>query len=261
MTLIYNCGGVCATLTARAGDLSSVLQSPFPSRVYKSEFKMVQTSMYEEYEEREYRMFHQQLNNEKWDLDAPHTALLQFVDFLAPHPNALTNTQSTIFIPCCGRSLDLHAIWDYDYNVISCEADVDAFTDIFKEMKKVPVVGTEMQGGVEITTHSIERMKIYQCKLEQLVDIGKIDGVFDSTSLVYTPLQEKYNYAQKIIKLVNKAPQLLIAYERARDKVPTHIIPLDILQRNYGVYYNIENISRRLIRPDLIESGYMLTAK
>lgn len=216
--------------------------------------------MRQRFEEEEYWEFHKQLSNREWSLDPPHSALIQFVDFVAPHPNDLTNQHPTIFVPCSGRSLDVHSLMDLGYEVVTCEEDIDVIKNIFIEIGQEAKVETSSQNGVSVDVYKYKNLTLYACSVFILQDIGKLDGIFDRSLLVTVRPEERHKYARKIVQLGPGVPQLVTNYEHTSNVIHNKTIPMQILEELYGVSYGIESLSRALISSDLIEAIYLLTA-
>lgn len=155
---------------------------------------------------------------------------------LVKHFSALElGDNSSIFVPLCGKSIDMIWLVKQGYNVVGCELVEPVVQSFFSE-QKIEVI---------VTTHPTKaNLKCYQGQLDgqdiriwsgnifdlSADDIGHIDGVYDRAALVALPDNEssalRQQYAEHVIKLTNKAPQLLITLalsdenESIYDKIP-----------------------------------------
>ena len=67
----------------------------------------------------------------------PHSRLLQFVDQLGLLPG------DTIFVPLCGKSIDIHWLLAQGYQVIGVELSSIAVEELFEELGIKPEVASE----------------------------------------------------------------------------------------------------------------------
>lgn len=219
--------------------------------------------MKERFDEEEYRQFRKQLNSKVWDLDPPHSALVEFIDLLAPHPSALITPEPpkpVIFIPRCGPSLDPHALLDLGYSVKTCEQNQHTIKNIFVELGDEAKIIVEKHNGHDIDVYCLGDFKLYDCDVFELEDIGKPTAIFDRAALVTVTPSERPAYIASMLKIAQGAPMLMIDYEQTNDYVPEETVPLQLLKEYYSDQYRIESLSRTLIQEDLILAAYLLTS-
>lgn len=203
-----------------------------------------------------------QTSQTKWHLDKPHTALVEFIELIAPRPMKEISggrATTTVFVPLCGASLDIHWLRDQGYNVIGCELSAEALKQMFAELKVKPSIHKERTSTAnEVEVWETEHIKIYHANFFNLGEL-QVDAVFDRAALVALPDNTRLEYTQHMLKITNAAPQLLIAFEHNRDTAPPYSVPLDLVRNYYAAHYNIEVLSHRATSGSIIENSYLLT--
>ena len=95
------------------------------------------------------------------------------------------NKGSSVFIPLCGKTLDIKWLLNKGYKVIGSELSEIAIIELFEELgvtPKVEIIQTSIK-------YSFENLTVYVgdiFKLDQTT-IGKVDAVYDRASLVALP--------------------------------------------------------------------------
>lgn len=131
--------------------------------------------------------------------------LLQFWPKLEIKPNA------TIFVPFCGKSLDMIWFLRQGYSVIGIELSPIACKAFFVE------------NGLKVTEYQSESFRIFESgKIKifcgdyfelQAGMIGDISAVFDRGSLVALPKEMREKYVRHMHRLASNAKHLLITLE------------------------------------------------
>jgi len=132
--------------------------------------------------------------------------------FLVNHFNQLELVQnSRVFIPLCGKTLDIAWLLSQGYQVAGAELSHLAIEQLFQEMDMQPTI-TKL-GKVE--RYSAENIDIFVGNIMDIsIDIlGSVDGIYDRAALVALPLELRKLYAQLLIDITDSAPQLLITFE------------------------------------------------
>ena len=116
-----------------------------------------------------------------------------------------------IFLPLCGKSLDIAWLLAQGYHVLGCELSHVAIEQLFTSLKIKP---TRVKFNY-IERFSAEHIDIYVGDIFKLssADIGNVDAVYDRAALVALPEHIRNNYVPHVIELTRSAPQLLISYE------------------------------------------------
>lgn len=149
------------------------------------------------------------------------------------------NKGATIFIPLCGKTLDIAWLLSYGYNVIGCELSHIAITELFKELDLVPKVSIIDKFKV----YSNKGITIYEGDIFHLTKdlVGTIDAIYDRAALVALPKELRFQYTTLLRELTNRAKQLLITvvYEQEVYTRTPYSIPQKEIEQHYKDFYTI----------------------
>ena len=136
---------------------------------------------------------------------APNPLLLQYVDALA------LAEASRLFLPLCGKSLDIHWLLSQGYRVAGAELSETAIRQLFEELGMQPSISTvgslQLFSGKNI---DIFVGDIFDLSAETL---GPVDAVYDRAALVALPEETRPRYASHLLEISGQAAQLLICFE------------------------------------------------
>jgi thiopurine S-methyltransferase len=131
---------------------------------------------------------------------------------LIKHLPALSlQPESRIFVPLCGKSLDMPWLRAQGFRVVGVELSELAVTQFFEEMGCTPtrqVIGQHQHyqsPGIEIWVGDIFTLKPDQ--------LGEVNAIYDRAALVAMPAELRTRYANQVQRLSGYAPQLVITYE------------------------------------------------
>lgn len=159
---------------------------------------------------------------------------------LVDHVKALSLTKgSVIFIPLCGKTLDIAWLLSNGYRVAGVELVESAIEQLFAELgmtPKVSVVG-------EIKHYSAKDIDIYVGDIFQVSQtlLGPVDAIYDRAALVALPDEIRPRYTAHLMKITHQAPQLLIAYHYDQNLVqgPPFSISNEEVNQHYEDSYNL----------------------
>lgn len=184
--------------------------------------------------------------NEKWSNReiAFHSANVH--PFLAGQLSILAlRPGARIFLPLCGKTLDIHWLLKQDFQVVGVELVETAVQELFEELGRSPEI---IKRG-KLKLYRDENIDIYVGDIFDLdlAEVNKIDAVYDRAALVALPEKMRKKYADQVIKLTGSAPQLLITfeYDQAEMDGPPFSISRPALSRLYGETYEIERLTER----------------
>ncbi|MGH1405247.1 MAG: thiopurine S-methyltransferase [Rhodomicrobiaceae bacterium] len=153
------------------------------------------------------------------------------------------NEKSRIFIPLCGKTLDIGWLLSRGYRVVGAELSEFAITELFKQLEVTPVIkDTGSLKCYSAANLDIFVGNIFELKIEE---IGLVDAIYDRGAYVALPEEIRSQYSQHMKNITKNAPQLLIAYEYNQDlmKGPPFSIPPTELEINYNDTYKITNLN------------------
>ena len=118
---------------------------------------------------------------------------------------------SRIFLPLCGKTLDIAWLLAQGYRVAGVELSKIAIKQLFQELGIEPKI--EKVG--ELIHYSGKNIDIFVGNIFNLDSniLGLVDGIYDRAALVALPKETRDRYTTHLMKITNKAPQLLMSYE------------------------------------------------
>lgn len=144
-----------------------------------------------------------------------------------------------VFVPLCGKSLDLHWLLAHGYRVAGAELSRIAIEQLFAELGVEPRIAPS--GSLE--HFSAPNIDIFVGDIFALTpaQLGPVDAIYDRGALVALPTSVHPRYAAHVIEITRGAPQLLICYEYDQtlmDGPPFSVSDAE-LHRLYGEHYNL----------------------
>lgn len=165
--------------------------------------------------------------------DSTHPLLLKHLDTLRLVP------QQRIFVPLCGKSLDIAWLLAQGFRVTGVELSHLAVTQLFDELGVKPEV-TKM-GALDC--YRSGGLEVYQGDIFDLAPemLGVIDAVYDRAAIVALPETMRGDYTCQIRRLSANTPQLLIHYEYDQSRMdgPPFSVPTSELKRHYSNCYTM----------------------
>ena len=144
--------------------------------------------------------------------DSPNELLTKFL------PEVDVRPSSFIFVPLCGKSLDLIYLAELGHKVIGIELSEIAVKDFFLENK----ITYEVLEVGNLLKYSSDKIDIFLGDIFELTSktLGPIDLVYDRASMIALPLDLRKQYNEKIDELTDSETKLLlITLEYDQDKV------------------------------------------
>ncbi|MEC9481788.1 MAG: thiopurine S-methyltransferase, partial [Halomonas sp.] len=163
-----------------------------------------------------------------------------------------------VFLPLCGKTLDIGWLLEQDYQVVGVELSEIAVAQLFEELGVDPQP-KEWAGG-RCWRH--DGLTVFQGDIFTLTvaELGPVDLVYDRAALVALPPAMRTRYAEHLLALSGGAPQLLITFEydpAEKDGPPFPVLPEE-LAGHYAQRYTITELSRKDVlqaSPNFREAG------
>ena len=167
--------------------------------------------------------------------------------FLENFPKLELKKHSRIFIPLCGKTVDIKWLLDNNYKVVGIELNEKAVNELFNYLKLKPTV----KKVNNLILYSALNIDIFLGDIFQL-DIkilDKIDMIYDRGAIVALPSEMRKNYTSHLINITEAALQLIITYEYNQNimKGPPFSVEESQLKNYYNDYYNFKLLE--LIKP------------
>ena len=149
-----------------------------------------------------------------------------------------------VFVPLCGKSLDLGWLLSRGYAVAGAELSELAVTQLFAELGLEPAIS---EVGT-LRRFRGEQIDIFVGDIFDLTReiLGPVDAVYDRAALVALPETMRVQYTTHLKSLTALAPQLVIGYEYDQTIVsgPPFSVTPDELHRHYGDSYVLTPLAR-----------------
>jgi thiopurine S-methyltransferase len=159
---------------------------------------------------------------------------------LASHIKALNLAAGdSIFVPLCGKSIDMVWLLKQGYKVVGVELSEDAIIQFFDALKVQPEIWTDHG----FKRYSAQNIEILVGDFFQMTDdiAGPIDAIYDRASLVALPQEMRADYSQHLTSICDTAPQLLITfvYDQSQQDGPPFSIDEDEVNKHYLNDYQV----------------------
>ncbi len=146
---------------------------------------------------------------------------------------------SRVFVPLCGKTLDIAWLLSHGYRVAGAELSEIAVKELFAGLGVVPKIS-------EIGRVSRYRAQNVDIFLGNLFDVtrdmlGPVDAIYDRAALVALPKEMRDRYAEHLVQISDNAPQLVIAYEYDQSMAggPPFSVSDDEVRRHYTDSYDL----------------------
>lgn len=163
---------------------------------------------------------------------------------IAHFPSLNVPPGGRVFVPLCGKSLDLGWLLSQGYTVTGAELSELAVTQLFAELGMGPTIS---EAGKHRLFHG-EKIDIFVGDLFNLSreTLRPVDAVYDRAALVALPEEIRVQYTSHLKAITALAPQLVIGYEYDQTMAPGPPFSLtpDELHRHYGDNYTLTPLAR-----------------
>jgi len=159
---------------------------------------------------------------------------------LAAHLDALALAPgSRIFVPLCGKAVDIPWLLSRGYRVTGVELSDIAVRDLFDGMGVTPEI-SDRSGQACYAADGIEIFSgdLFGLDADRL---GTVDAIYDRAALVALPAEMRARYAAHVAALSRTAPQLVVTfeYDQAAMTGPPFSVFESELHALYGARYAI----------------------
>lgn len=160
---------------------------------------------------------------------------------LAHHERFLTGSRHRVFLPLCGKSLDLRWLVDRGHEVVGVEFVARAVTDLGAES------GFEFRVDVEgdFRVHRAESLTIYVGDFFDLdpATVGTFDRIFDRAALIALAPESRQAYVRRIHEFLDADGRVLlesIHYDPLEMQGPPFAVPPAELESLYARWFRRE---------------------
>ncbi|MEP5727794.1 MAG: thiopurine S-methyltransferase [Sulfitobacter sp.] len=163
---------------------------------------------------------------------------------LIAHFAALNLTSgSKVFVPLCGKTLDLDWLILQGMQVTGVEFNEAAARAVFARLNLTPVE-SRLKG---LTCLTSPQMTLWVGDLFGLdaKDIDPIDAIYDRAALVALPDVTRQAYCRHLVKITESAPQLLITYDYDQSHMdgPPFAVSEHMVRDHYKGAYKVKMLN------------------
>lgn len=160
--------------------------------------------------------------------------------FLVKYFNKLSLAKgSRVFVPLCGKTLDIAWLLSQGYRVVGVELSEIAVKQLFEGLGVTPKIAEV--GSVQ--RYRAQNIEIFLGDLFQVTRamLGPVDAVYDRAALVALPKEMRDRYTEHLVQITDNASQLVIAYEYDQSVVngPPFSVSNDEVRRHYTDSYDL----------------------
>lgn len=164
---------------------------------------------------------------------AAHPLLRRYFDTLS------LSEHSRIFLPLCGKTLDIAWLLAQGHRVVGAELSELAIRQLFVELGVEPKV-TKVGNALLYSAEAIDIFvgDIFELSAEML---GPVDAVYDRAALVALPEEMRNRYSEHLTSISCTAPQLLITFEYDQSLMegPPFSVDGEEVGLRYGKNYDV----------------------
>lgn len=167
-----------------------------------------------------------------------------------------------VFVPLCGKTVDLVYLRNHGYRALGCELSEQAVTEFFNELGEAP---RKIRLNENLEKWEVENITIILGNIFDITSLesvgftdDKVAAVFDRASLVALPDDIRGQYVEHVKKLTHNANQILVTFEHTRPTAPPHSISEELVHKYYDDTYKVEFVSRRNVGTNIDDATYLL---
>lgn len=176
-------------------------------------------------------------------------------------PQKTSSTQHRsprIFLPLCGKTLDIAWLLAQGYQVVGAELSQIAIDDLFRSLNLTPTI-TQKNQLMHYSTNNLDIFvgDIFKLSPEML---GTVDAIYDRAALVALPEDMRKRYTAHLLALSKNAPQLLICFEYDQNihAGPPFSINADEVKQHYQTHYALSLLASETM-PDGLKGKFPAT--
>ena len=165
-------------------------------------------------------------------------------------PSMNMKAGTRIFVPLCGKSLDLIWLAEQGHQVVGVELSSLAIEAFFSE------------NNLSVERHQIGNLEYWQSENISLFCgdffdltaevLGQIDAVYDRASLIALPPAMRQDYAAKLTEICQFAPKLLVTleYEQSKMDGPPFSVTAEEVEVLYQANYQVKQLTAQDVLGD-----------
>ena len=168
---------------------------------------------------------------------------------LATHFNKLGLAQSSrMFLPLCGKTLDIEWLLKSGYQVVGVELSELAVEELFDSLDMQPQISKRG----ELTLYRGDDLHVFVGDIFAFTAdvLGSIDAIYDRAALIALSSPMRGRYAKHLCLITQSAKQLLVCleYDQSLMQGPPFSLTKDEVLSRYSRNYEITRLETREIK-------------
>eukprot|EP00668_Euglena_longa_P043404 GGOE01057671.1.p1 GENE.GGOE01057671.1~~GGOE01057671.1.p1 ORF type:complete len:304 (-),score=25.47 GGOE01057671.1:101-880(-) len=154
-----------------------------------------------------------------------------------------------IFVPMCGKSLDLKFLAGLGHQVVGVEFVRRAIEDFFSENSIAYTVErcSELGEDADVFVSGDGRIRLYRCDLYRFHSgvCSTFDAIWDRGSLVAAKPADRKRYIELMHSLMSPTCQYLLesaTYDQSQMPGPPNSVPYNVIQELFGDRFEVEQL-------------------
>ena len=153
----------------------------------------------------------------------------------------LTQNPESVFVPLCGKTLDLLWLAERTKKVVGIELVHKAVKDFFKENK----LTHSIQQSGKLNLFSSDTIVLFQGDFFDLnkEQTASFDAIYDRASIVSLDQPERERYVNHLMSFLEPGGRILLItleYDQNQMTGPPFSVPADEIERLYALYGELE---------------------
>lgn len=155
---------------------------------------------------------------------------------------------AAVFVPLCGKSLDLGWLAAQGHPVIGVELAEEAVRAFFAEAG----LTSRLERTGRLPCHETADISIFCGDVMELtaLELRGVAGVFDRAALIALPPRMRAHYVDHVLRIVPDGARILLVtleYDQARIPGPPHAVLEDEVAALYGPRCDVELLVRKVV--------------
>ncbi len=187
---------------------------------------------------------------QRWQLDEigfnqsePNELLQRYFSVLDLKPG------DRIFVPLCGKSVDMIWLASQGYQVVGVEVRSIACEDFFNDNNMMADVTTTGN----FTVFESEKIMLLAGDFFKLTkeSLGKLNAVYDRAALIALPAEMRQRYVDHLTKLLDRDIKMLLittSYVENAMKGPPFSVDEKEVESLYGAHFSIKQLYNKFIK-------------
>lgn len=181
-------------------------------------------------------------NNEiGFNQSEPNSILQQYLSQLNLKPH------NRIFVPLCGKSIDMLWLIQQGYRVVGVELSAEACSQFFTEHE----ISFELTQTKYFQVYTSDTITLFSGDFFQITPelMGAIDAIYDRAALIALPDELRQQYACKIIDLATPATNMLLIttrYNQSDMQGPPFSVDEQAVHTLYAKKFTVNLLSKEL---------------